>query len=677
VFLLLLLYIYSIMAEVTTKALKKKPKTRQRRSIIEEIFDRSSPPVTRSRTSNKNKKSTNSNSANVVVEHCYDGGGGRGGTHGDDKIKHKKKKLSLSQKKKNKKPAFLECNSAAALMKFKVAKKNDKKRKRDEDEEEEDNKPPAAGGAKKTANSKKKNKKDNKNKPYKSSQKRSKATNIGLPNLLHLPHKRIPWNDNATYEERVVDLEREIIQFASYVRLDHTEEIARTDFVHKVTTVLRKLRPHATINVFGSFATPAVCNYVSDLDLVITNAFHAPAMFLPALPLVEEENTKRKATTTPMTTTTKQRQEPVVVNASLPRKQAWLSALAAVDSPNEQEATNIGGGGGGGTASDPFIVMASDDDDDDDDDTADPLKRDHSDSMDSTNLTFSINTTTTTTFASGGRTTMMTTTSSAVAAVCRKSQFLQRCQVKDFLEALRPRLKQNIKTVKGVQLIGAARVPILKISTSFGLDVDICLQEGQVTDTRLFAADCVQRYGDRFSHVILVLKILLHQQRLDIPFEGGLGSYKLYALLSRYLSLEHTATTTTNRDGPKSVVGLLIGFFRSFVQYRCRIYTFDLQHHSDRGHTEVDLTAVHRLNDIVSLFLACEKRLGEYEHLGAILDVTKLAGDRERYRQLCSTVVSSRAANAAVNANADLLSGVFVEGVVAVKRRPLRHGWAL
>jgi hypothetical protein len=43
--------------------------------------------------------------------------------------------------------------------------------------------------------------------------------------------------------------------------------------------------------------------------------------------------------------------------------------------------------------------------------------------------------------------------------------------------------------------------------------------------------------SNSFSAVVLFLKILLSQQGLDIPFEGGLGSYKLYVLLSRHIQL--------------------------------------------------------------------------------------------------------------------------------------------
>jgi hypothetical protein len=39
-----------------------------------------------------------------------------------------------------------------------------------------------------------------------------------------------------------------------------------------------------------------------------------------------------------------------------------------------------------------------------------------------------------------------------------------------------------------------------------------------------------------FAPVVLALKVLLNQQGLDLPFTGGLGSYKLYVLVAYHVS---------------------------------------------------------------------------------------------------------------------------------------------
>jgi DNA polymerase sigma len=39
-----------------------------------------------------------------------------------------------------------------------------------------------------------------------------------------------------------------------------------------------------------------------------------------------------------------------------------------------------------------------------------------------------------------------------------------------------------------------------------------------------------------FAPVVLFLKVLLGQQKLDKPFTGGLGSYKLYVLVAHHVS---------------------------------------------------------------------------------------------------------------------------------------------
>ena len=40
-----------------------------------------------------------------------------------------------------------------------------------------------------------------------------------------------------------------------------------------------------------------------------------------------------------------------------------------------------------------------------------------------------------------------------------------------------------------------------------------------------------------FSTVVVILKILLSQHRLDKPFTGGIGSYALYVLVSSHVRL--------------------------------------------------------------------------------------------------------------------------------------------
>lgn len=504
----------------------------------------------------------------------------------------------------NKKPKFLDTDGAAmATFAHRNLGSNGKKKKKQMDENETKKK---AGNknSKKTINPTAKNQKDKKKAEKKkrkrdveeSSDETSQERNFPVKRkfmkgkhkkrkpVFTLPsvHARpkVPWKGQAN------SLHLEIANFADYVRLDDKELESRGSFVSVIQKVVHKTHPQAKVVVFGSFATPEVCNFTSDVDITISNAID-----------IQELPERKKP---PRTTTTQakiQREAMLAKEKTQRLKKKWLSAIKDIDSSDEAITGN-------GTDSDPFVLTTSDDD------TADPLKRDRCDSIESVNLNIAMHSTT----VSSARTPMNIRTSKLV-----------RRQVQDCLSSLRRRLN-NLKSIYGIQFISSARVPILKIRTSFAVQADICIQEGQETDTRLFAFDCVSTYGKRFSDVVLVLKLLLYQQGLDEPFSGGLGSFKLYALLSRYLS----GQGKTNKD----LAQVLVGFFLSFQQYSRDIYMFDLQH-SDQ--TQVDLTNVFRLDDIIELFQVCATRLSQHQNLAVLFDVSQLKLDRSRVRSQCDS----------------------------------------
>jgi hypothetical protein len=51
-----------------------------------------------------------------------------------------------------------------------------------------------------------------------------------------------------------------------------------------------------------------------------------------------------------------------------------------------------------------------------------------------------------------------------------------------------------------------------------------------------------------FAPVVLFLKVLLNQKKLDVPFQGGLGSYKLYVLVAAHIE-KHLALGGVDRPG--------------------------------------------------------------------------------------------------------------------------------
>lgn len=97
-----------------------------------------------------------------------------------------------------------------------------------------------------------------------------------------------------------------------------------------------------------------------------------------------------------------------------------------------------------------------------------------------------------------------------------------------------------------------AKVPIVTTETKLGFEADVAVGGHNGTDTSKFAATQVKKYKS-FSPVVLILKVLLAQQDLDKPFTGGLGSFKLYVLVSHHVSLHDLAK---ERDESTSLLGI-------------------------------------------------------------------------------------------------------------------------
>jgi hypothetical protein len=113
-----------------------------------------------------------------------------------------------------------------------------------------------------------------------------------------------------------------------------------------------------------------------------------------------------------------------------------------------------------------------------------------------------------------------------------------------------------------------------------------------------------------FATVVLVLKVLLHQQDLDKPFTGGLGSYKLYVLVAYHIQ-QHLALGGSDRPGE-----VLIAFF--FRYGNVKGHDVDDQNRTmlsqhvalqEESGCIADLSNVFQLEHCVSLFKNCWARL--------------------------------------------------------------------
>jgi len=112
-----------------------------------------------------------------------------------------------------------------------------------------------------------------------------------------------------------------------------------------------------------------------------------------------------------------------------------------------------------------------------------------------------------------------------------------------------------------------------------------------------------------FSVVVLFLKVLLSQHKLDVPYSGGLGSYKLYVLLAYHIN-KHLASGGSDRPGE-----VLLSFL---YRYGCvgadgtdtnhTVLSQDVPLYGVDG-ASADLSNVFKLDECVHLFRLCRDRL--------------------------------------------------------------------
>jgi hypothetical protein len=188
----------------------------------------------------------------------------------------------------------------------------------------------------------------------------------------------------------------------------------------------------------------------------------------------------------------------------------------------------------------------------------------------------------------------------------------------------------------------AARVPIVKLETKLGFEADIAIGGHNGTDTSFYAAAQAEKYKS-FAPVILFLKVIMAQQRLDVPFQGGMGSYKLYVLLAHHIE-KHLEFGGQDRPGE-----ILFSFFFRYgncskdVQESRREWSTVLTKQmvlKDKDGAIADLSNVFLMDYCVSLFRKSYKRMRDsFEEpansfLRVMVDVPRLKQERSANYQL-------------------------------------------
>ncbi len=474
------------------------------------------------------------------------------------------------------------------------------------------------------------------------------------------PHKRPRSVANLpTFNIPTELLDEELMAFAAYVQLTPDEHSAREALVQSLQEVAAKQQQE--VRVFGSFATPQVCVFSSDIDIALWGAISDPPAAAPA-------PTVKAAPSSVQVEQERKRQ----------RIESWRVALAQVDAANEtvpdgvrhasvgslQEALSttksteedtsptfvIDRVGFVPESSDPVVqdtttaqpqISPSRDtfDESDDDDSADKMESYQRSQAKSTEVQ-----------PNYARYVSLSSESSDDESVLDDDDTnvnnmhvsffnnpLQaragptgriRNKVLDALGSFRQDIRSmNSKWIRKVTFITKARVPILKMDTTLGVEVDVAIGGHNGTDTSQFAAkqsELYKRYAYwrfvsllgseifvqcsygcfSFSTVVLFLKALLHQHRLDVPYTGGLGSYKLYVLVAYHIQQHLLAG---GQDVPGEVLmsfffrfGDIHGFSHVSQQCRTRLRQHEPLYYQDD--TTADLSNVFNLELCRGLF---------------------------------------------------------------------------
>jgi hypothetical protein len=218
----------------------------------------------------------------------------------------------------------------------------------------------------------------------------------------------------------------------------------------------------------------------------------------------------------------------------------------------------------------------------------------------------------------------------------RKAQVVETLSA--LCSSLRKKAHRRDMAIQHITLIKTAKVPIIKIQTTHGFPVDIAVA-GFGTDTSLYAQKQMARYPHSFVPVVIVLKTLLAQHRLDEPYTGGLGSYKLYILVAHHIFM-HLQQQKDSEDREYYPIIMLYTFLyrygygqeeehRSWKRKKlsdnsmtewsypttplCQYIPFTAQDGIGSS-TCADLSNVYKLKECLSLFRTCFQRLNHQIH---------------------------------------------------------------
>jgi hypothetical protein len=233
---------------------------------------------------------------------------------------------------------------------------------------------------------------------------------------------------------------------------------------------------------------------------------------------------------------------------------------------------------------------------------------------------------------------------------------------------LAARILSKHRWVTAIHVRAHAKVPIVNLSTPFGVEVDLGVGGATGVDTSDYSSSLAARFPDAFSPTVLALKALLRQWDLDKPFTGGLGSFKLYVMVAAHFEARLAAGAAV---AGADLADLLAGFFGRYESKRAMNQgtvieamggtadfsgTFKVRpgKHFLWLAAAADLTLslssrlAPQVNEIRSMFAWAGKELSKKKArspsgpcVGAFLDEAQLAADRANFQRLADKAVET------------------------------------
>jgi len=363
------------------------------------------------------------------------------------------------------------------------------------------------------------------------------------------PHKKPPPSSSGGRNAHAL-LQEEMNDFAEYVCLTDRETQMRETVLKDITDAVLSKWPKASVNIFGSFPN-GLSIYSSDVDISIQNLgvdlCFGEDGFVPP----EEAGTASAAPHSPRETSSSESTTLAVDVTSLGSASLTMTDDgAALDEDDEEVTWSID--------NKPLLPEQDEskkrkreeecndegikDEEGEQDNIYEGIEEDDLDSSSDLELNLE----------SGPSSPSATTGPLDAKSKKKLSNFEEekKMRVLVLLKSLSAHL-QTMGWCVEMQVRAKARIPIIALKHRCGLSVDISLGVA-AQDHCTAVSQLVYSCGfDNFFPLCSLLKVFLAQLDLDKPFSGGIGSFKLYALVAATFAQYHQNRCVLKQDAAR------------------------------------------------------------------------------------------------------------------------------